>query len=221
MFDIEFFFKLFPIMSKYIGVTLFISVCALLISLVIAVIISVSVYMKIPVLEQFCSVWKSIFRGTPLLAQLFWLCYGLPQLIPALQELSVMTLLIIGLSFNASSYMAESLRGALSSVGKNQMEACLASGMTPFQGLRRIILPQAFRVALPALSNNFVDIIKQSSLAFTLGIREIMAVAKTEGGSNFKFLEAFTAVMIIYWLLVTCFNRIQNIVEVHMNKRYR
>ena len=168
MFDLEFFLKLFPIMSKYIGVTLFISFCALVISLAIAVIIAVSVYMKVPVLSSFCSVWISIFRGTPLLAQLFWLCYGLPQLLPFLQKLSIMSLLIMGLSFNASSYMAESLRGALSSVGKNQMEACLASGMTAFQGLRRIILPQAFRVAVPALSNNFVDIIKQSSLAFTL-----------------------------------------------------
>lgn len=221
MFDIEFFLKLFPIMAKYIGVTVFISVCALVISLMIAVFISVSVYMKIPVLEKVCSAWKSIFRGTPLLAQLFWFCYGLPQLIPALQNISVMALVIIGLSFNASSYMAESLRGALSSVGKNQMEASLASGMTPFQGLRRIILPQAFRVAIPALSNNFVDIVKQSSLAFTLGIREIMAVAKTEGASNFKFLEAFTAVMIIYWLLITCFNKIQKFGEKCLNKHYK
>ncbi|NSI90799.1 amino acid ABC transporter permease [[Clostridium] scindens] len=221
MFDLEFFLKLFPIMSKYIGVTLFISFCSLVISLAIAVIIAVSVYMKVPVLSSFCSVWISIFRGTPLLAQLFWLCYGLPQLLPFLQKLSVMSLLIMGLSFNASSYMAESLRGALSSVGKNQMEACLASGMTAFQGLRRIILPQAFRVAVPALSNNFVDIIKQSSLAFTLGIREIMAVAKTEGGSNFKFLEAFTAVMIIYWLLITCFNKIQKFGEKRLNCKYK
>ena len=221
MFDVEFFLKLFPIIAKYIGVTVFISVCALVISLMIAVFIAVSVYMKIPVLEKVCSAWKSIFRGTPLLAQLFWLCYGLPQLIPALQRISVMALVIMGLSFNASSYMAESLRGALSSVGKNQMEASLASGMTPFQGLRRIILPQAFRVAIPALSNNFVDIIKQSSLALTLGIREIMADAKTEGASNFKFLEAFTAVMIIYWLLITWLNKILKLGEKCLNKHYK
>ena len=221
MFDIQFFLNILPIMLKYVRVTIFVSICALGISLVLALIISLSIYFEIPVLQKIGMAWKSIFRGTPLLAQLFWICYGLPQIILPLQNVSVMALLIMGLSFNASSYMAESFRGALSSIPKGQMEACLSSGMTSLQRMKRIVLPQAFRVAVPALSNNFVDIIKQSSLAFTLGIREIMAVAKMEGASQYKFLEAFTAVMLIYWCLITAFNKLQKVLENRMNKKYK
>ena len=100
------------------------------------------------------------------------------------------------------------------------MEACLACGMTRWQGFCRIVLPQAMRVAVPGLSNNFVDIIKQSSLAFTLGVTEIMAVAKMEGATNLKFLESFTAVMIVYWLIVTFFNYVQKLLEKVLSRMY-
>ena len=130
MFDTSFFFHLFPIMFRYIGVTLGISLASLVLSLVIAIVIATAYYLNIPLLRGLCAVWVSVFRGTPLLAQLFWLCYGLPQLIVPLQRVSVMTLIVWGVAFNASSYMSETLRGALSSVNKGQMEASLACGMT-------------------------------------------------------------------------------------------
>lgn len=219
MFDVEFFFELFPIMFKYLGVTIYVSLAALVLAFLIALCMAVTIEMRTPVLSQISKVWKSIFRGTPLLAQLFWLCYGMPQLIEPLKSVDITIMLIFGLSFNASSYMAESLRGAISSVGKGQMEACLSSGMTEFQGMRRIIIPQALRVAIPALANNFVDIIKQSSLAFTLGIKEIMAVAKMEGAAAYRFLEAYTAVMIFYWCVITVFNKLQKLLEKQLNRQ--
>ena len=220
MFDASFFWGLFPIMFRYIDTTLGISLASLLLALLIAFIIAGAYYLEVPVLKEICGAWVSIFRGTPLLAQLFWICYGLPQLIVPMQKLSTMTLIIWGVAFNASSYMSETLRGALSSVNKGQMEGCLACGMTRFQGFFRIILPQAVRVAVPGLSNNFVDIIKQSSLAFTLGVTEIMAVAKMEGSTDLKFLESFTAVMIVYWLIVTFFNYVQKLLEKWMSRMY-
>ncbi len=220
MFDASFFWGLFPIMFRYIDTTLGISLASLLLALLIAFIIAGAYYLEVPVLREICGAWVSIFRGTPLLAQLFWICYGLPQLIVPMQKLSTMTLIIWGVAFNASSYMSETLRGALSSVNKGQMEGCLACGMTRFQGFFRIVLPQAVRVAVPGLSNNFVDIIKQSSLAFTLGVTEIMAVAKMEGSTDLKFLESFTAVMIVYWLIVTFFNYVQKLLEKWMSRMY-
>ena len=220
MFDASFFWGLFPIMFRYIDTTLGISLASLLLALLIAFIIAGAYYLEVPVLKEICGAWVSIFRGTPLLAQLFWICYGLPQLIVPMQKLSTMTLIIWGVAFNASSYMSETLRGALSSVNKGQMEGCLACGMTRFQGFFRIVLPQAVRVAVPGLSNNFVDIIKQSSLAFTLGVTEIMAVAKMEGSTDLKFLESFTAVMIVYWLIVTFFNYVQKLLQKWMSRMY-
>ena len=220
MFDASFFWGLFPIMFRYIDTTLGISLASLLLALLIAFVIAGAYYLEVPVLKEICGAWVSIFRGTPLLAQLFWICYGLPQLIVPMQKLSTMTLIIWGVAFNASSYMSEKLRGALSSVNKGQMEGCLACGMTRFQGFFRIVLPQAVRVAVPGLSNNFVDIIKQSSLAFTLGVTEIMAVAKMEGSTDLKFLESFTAVMIVYWLIVTFFNYVQKLLEKWLSRMY-
>lgn len=220
MFDASFFGGLFPIMFRYIDTTLGISLASLLLALLIAFVIAGAYYLEVPVLREICGAWVSIFRGTPLLAQLFWICYGLPQLIVPMQKLSTMTLIIWGVAFNASSYMSETLRGALSSVNKGQMEGCLACGMTRFQGFFRIVLPQAVRVAVPGLSNNFVDIIKQSSLAFTLGVTEIMAVAKMEGSTDLKFLESFTAVMIVYWLIVTFFNYVQKLLEKWLSRMY-
>lgn len=220
MFDASFFWGLFPIMFRYIDTTLGISLASLLLALLIAFVIAGAYYLEVPVLKEICGAWVSIFRGTPLLAQLFWICYGLPQLIVPMQKLSTMTLIIWGVAFNASSYMSETLRGALSSVNKGQMEGCLACGMTRFQGFFRIVLPQAVRVAVPGLSNNFVDIIKQSSLAFTLGVTEIMAVAKMEGSTDLKFLESFTAVMIVYWLIVTFFNYVQKLLEKWLSRMY-
>ncbi len=76
------------------------------------------------------------------------------------------------------------------------------------------------RVAVPRLSNNFVDIIKQSSLAFTLGVTEIMAVAKMEGSPTLRFLESFTVVMIVYWLIVTVFNYLQKLLERWLSRMY-
>ena len=163
LFDFSFFWNLFPIMFRYIDVTLGISLASLVLALLIAFVIATAYYLNVPVLRQICGAWVSLFRGTPLLAQLFWICYGLPQLIVPMRQLSITTLIVLGVSFNASSYMSETLRGALSSVSKGQMEASLACGMTRFQGFVHIVLPQAVRVAVPGLSNNFVDIIKQSS----------------------------------------------------------
>ena len=106
--------------------------------------------------------------------------------------------------------------------GYNTMDALasLACGMTRMQGFWHIVFPQAVRVAVPGLSNNFVDIIKQSSLAFTLGVTEIMAVARMEGSTNLKFLESFTAVMVVYWLIVTFFNYLQKLLEKWLSRMY-
>lgn len=127
---------------------------------------------------------------------------------------------VIGLGLNASAYMSETIRGAISSVDKGQMEAALSIGMTPLQAMVKIVLPQAGRVAIPALSNNFVDIVKGSALAFTLGVTEIMATAQMEGASAYRFLEAFTAVILIYWILISTVSHGQKRLEVHLNRIY-
>ena len=111
-----------------------------------------------------------VFRGTPLLVQLFLLYYGLPQLFPIFVGMDAFTAAIVGLTLHFAAYMAESIRASIIGIHKSQMEAALSIGMSRYQAMQRIILPQAARIATPSLMNYFIDMIKSTSLAFTLGV---------------------------------------------------
>jgi len=189
-------------------------------ALILALIIALVRVFKLPVLHQLAGLFISFFRGTPLLVQLFLLYYGLPQLLPVLAGMDAFSAAVIGLSLHFSAYMAESIRAAILSIDKSQVEACFSIGMTRLQAMRRIILPQASRVAMPSLMNYFIDMIKSTSLAFTLGVAEIMAKAQMEAASTFKFFESFLAVALIYWAVVVFFTRIQHLLEARLNKAY-
>ncbi|MCT4604925.1 MAG: amino acid ABC transporter permease [Marinisporobacter sp.] len=220
VFSFDFAWGLLPLMLKYLHVTLIMSILSLLFGLMIAIIITLIIQRRLKILYPIARVYVSFFRGTPLIAQLFFLYFGLVQLFPSLKGMDAFTAAVIGLSLNASAYMSETIRGAISSVDRGQMEAALSVGMTYIQGMRRIILPQAARVAIPALSNNFIDIIKGSSLAFTLGVTEIMATAQMEGAAAYRFFEAFTDVIIIYWVMIGFFGYLQKKIEIKMSKAY-
>ena len=220
IFDVDFALNLFPLMFRYLQVTLTMSVLALCLALVLAIVISLIIQVGVKGLCPIVTAYVSFFRGTPLIAQLFFLYFGVVQLVPALKDLDAFTAAVIGLSLNSSAYMSETLRGAILSVDKGQMEACLSVGMTYLQAMRRIILPQAARIAIPALSNNFVDIIKGSALAFTLGVTELMATAQTEGASAYRFLESFTDVILMYWLITLVFGYLQHNLENRLNQAY-
>lgn len=220
IFDFEFVVNLIPIMIKYLGVTFKMSLLALVLGIVVAMVIALVVDADIPVLKRLSKIYISFFRGTPLVAQLFFIYFGLIKIIPSLKELSAFNAAVIVLGLNSSAYFAESLRGAISSVDKGQAEACYAFGMTYTQAMVRIILPQAIRVAIPAMTNTFADIIKGSSLAFTIGVTEIMATAQSEAAATYKYLEAFTCVVIIYWLINLAVVYVQNKLEKKLSEAY-
>jgi putative amino-acid transport system permease protein len=219
-FDAKFFISLLPIMIKYVKVTFKISIMSLIFALLLGTIIALIIYFKVRVLSSFMKIWVSFFRGTPLVAQLFFIYFGVAQIVPVLRDMNGLTAAIFGLSLNASAHMSETLRGAILSVDKGQLEACLSIGMTKLQAMRRVVLPQAARVAIPALSNSFVDIIKGSAMAFTIGVTELMGAAQMEGASNYKFLETFTAVMLVYWIITLFFGQLQKILECKLNSAY-
>jgi len=220
IFDFEFVANLIPIMVKYLGVTFKMSLLALVLGIVVAMVIALVVDADIPVLKRLSKIYISFFRGTPLVAQLFFIYFGLIKIIPSLKGLSAFNAAVIVLGLNSSAYFAESLRGAISSVDKGQAEACYAFGMTYTQAMVRIILPQAIRVAIPAMTNTFADIIKGSSLAFTIGVTEIMATAQSEAAATYKYLEAFTCVVIIYWLINLAVVYVQNKLEKKLSEAY-
>jgi len=219
-FDFNYMLNLMPILLKYLGTTMEMATWGLIFALTLAVILANIRVFRVPILDQLSQVYISFFRGTPLLVQLFLLYYGLPQVFPLLVGLNAFSAAVIGLTLHFAAYMAESIRAAIIGVDRSQMEASMSVGMTTTQAMRRIILPQATRIALPSLMNYFIDMIKSTSLAFTLGVAEIMAKAQMEASSSFRFFEAFLAVAIIYWAVVVVLTRIQTWAEIQLNKAY-
>mgnify|MGYP000870718731 CR=1 FL=1 len=218
-FDIKFALKLLPLMLKYLSVTLYMAIIAIAVGLVLAFFIALIIHAKLPVVQRFFKIYISFFRGTPLIAQLFCVYFGVLPLLPsfALNVTSTQAAIIV-MSLNTSAYMAEALRGALSSIDKGQMEASLSVGMTYMQAMRRIILPQAFRVAVPALGNSFINTVKDTALTYSIGVKEIMAVAQLEATARYRYLEAFIDILIFYWLITSILGAEQKRLEKRLNR---
>lgn len=220
-FDVTYFVEIIPLLLGYLGITLKMALLGLVFALALAVFMAVVRVFRVPVLDWLVQLYISFFRGTPLLVQLFLLYYGLPQIFPLMVGIDAFTAAVIGLSLHFSAYMAESIRAAILGIDKSQMEAALSIGQSPLMAMRRIVLPQAARIALPSLMNQFVDMIKSTSLAFTLGVAELMARAQMEASSSFRFFESFLAVALIYWVVVVLFTRLQMIMEKRLNRAYQ
>jgi putative amino-acid transport system permease protein len=218
--DLYYMLELVPVILGYVPITIGIAAASMVLALALAVLLAVERVVKVPVLDWFVVFFISFFRGTPLLVQLFLFYYGLPQILSFLTQINGVTAAILGLTLHFSAYMAESIRAAITGVDRSQWEAAHSVGMTQTQMMRRIILPQAARVASPTLVNYFIDMIKGTSLAFTLGVTEMMGAAQKEAASSFLYFEAFLVVAVIYWIMVEVLSQGQKRLETSLNKAY-
>ncbi len=216
--DLDYMLGLAPVILGYVPLTIGMAMAAMVGALVLASLMAVERVVRVPVLDLFVQLFISFFRGTPLLVQLFLFYYGLPQILPALAGINGVTAAIIGLTLHFSAYMAESIRAAILGVDRSQWEAAQAVGMTQTQSMRRIILPQAARIAAPTLVNYFIDMIKSTSLAFTLGVTEMMGATQKEAAGSFLYFEAFLVVAVLYWAIVEMLSFLQKRLERRLNK---
>ena len=219
--DWEFMISAFPTLIQALPITLFMAIAAMIFAIIGGLILALITKNKIPVLHQLSKLYISFFRGVPTLVQLFLIYYGLPQLFPEMSKMTALTAALIGLSLKNAAYLAEIFRAALHSVDDGQLEACLSVGMTKFQAYRRIILPQAIRNAIPATGNTFIGLLKETSLAFTLGVMEMFAQGKMYASGNLKYFETYLAVAIVYWILTMIYSMLQDLFERAMSKPYR
>ncbi len=218
-FDVGFIFRIIPIMLKYSTVTLSLSFFAIVLGFIISFAVALAVYAKVPVLSGILKVYISFFRGTPLMSQLFCFYFGiLPLFKNIVLKVSSFQAALIVISLASSAYMAESLRAAISSIHKGQMEAAQSIGMTYMQAMFRIVLPQALKVAIPTLFSSFINIVKDTSLVFAIGVKEMMATAQLEGASGYRYLEAYICVLFIYWAITSTMGLVQKQMEVRLGK---
>jgi polar amino acid transport system permease protein len=151
-----------------------------------------------------------IFRGTPLVVQLFVVYYGLPDLGITFSRMAAA---FVTLGLNSGAYQAEYFRGAIQAVGSGQMTAARALGMTQWQAIRYIILPQAIKLALPAWSNEAISMIKYTAVVFLIAVPDLMGKAKILGGRNFNYIELYIIAAVIYILLVFIATRLVRTIE--------
>ncbi|MEH7123909.1 amino acid ABC transporter permease [Bacillus sp. JJ1773] len=187
-----------PLTLLMLGVSLFFS-------LIIGVIVAIVRIQKRPISYAVATFYLSFMRCTPLLVQLFLVYFGLPQLL-LLVNIDIngwdrFVFVVIAFSLYTGAYLSEVIRSAYMAVGRDQLEAAYSIGMSYSQALRRIILPQAFLVALPDLGNNIIELLKDTSLAFTIGIIDIMGQVRIILGNNYGIgmFEVYFTISLVYW----------------------
>ncbi|WP_369283037.1 amino acid ABC transporter permease [Oscillibacter sp. GMB15532] len=209
VFDLEFMISTVPEIISYLPVTLKIAACSGIIALLLGFGVAFVRYFNIRILSPLCKLYLSFARGTPAMVQLLVAYYGIPVFLRSLNEqlgsnLSVngipaSVFAVVALSLNSGAFMSETIRSAMLSVDAGQLEACYSVNMTTRQALFRVVLPQAFTVALPPLGNSFISLLKETSLIFNISVIEMMAAAKIVGSRSFRFFEVYIVVALIYW----------------------
>lgn len=179
-------------------------------AMVIAVITALVQYANVRVLKQIARFYIWFIRGTPLLVQLYLVFYGLPSVDVLIDAFPAA---IIVLSINTGAYAAETIRAALEAVPPGQLEAGYCVGMSYLQIIRRIVLPQAMRTALPSLGNNLISLVKDTSLASTITVAEMIMEAKRIIAVRYNAMEMYLAVAIVYLAFSTVLSRLQRFGE--------
>lgn len=206
-FSIERFLNVFPKIISNLSVNFHIVFWSMLLGTILAVFVAVLRLKKIPVISQIISVYISFMRGTPLLVQMMIAFYGIPLLLGTvfmnifginLNRIEPAIFVEIAIILNEGAFLGEIFRGAITSVPVVQAEAGYSIGMTGAQTFRRIVLPQAFKVALPHYGADFVGVFQNTSLVFTLGVVDVLGKAKTLGAATGHALEGYIAATFIY-----------------------
>ena len=204
----------FKILLPGLTMTVPLTVLSFSFALIIAVIVAMIQFAKIRVLKEIARFYIWIIRGTPVLVQLYLVFYGLPGLGITLDPFPSA---VIVFSINEGAYAAETVRAALESIPKGQIEAGYCAGMTYFQIMRRIVLPQAFRTAFPPLSNSLIAMVKETSLAANITVVEMFMAAQRIVARTYEPLALYCEVALIYLLFSTVLTKLQASGEKRLN----
>ena len=211
MFDVSFLVKTFFLIWKAVPTTLLITVVSLAIGGILGFFIALARVNKVKVLSQLGKAYVSIIRGTPVVLQILVVYSVVPSLLNAILKNSGSSVNIFDLnpiiyafivfSLNMAGTLSEVFRSALLTVNRGQLEAGLTTGLTASQTYKRIIIPQALTAAIPNLCNATVNLIKNTSLAFMMTVRDITAVAKIEASYGYNYVEAYLDILVIYVII--------------------
>lgn len=206
--DFSYLIRTFWLCVKAVPVTLEITIVSLLLAIIPALFIALARIYHVKVIEQLCSIFVSFIRGTPIVLQILIVYSIMPSLLNSFVksagwafnvfEMNPVIYAFVVFGINSSASLSEVFRSAISSVNRGQLEAALSIGETHFQAFRRVVLPQAAVSALPNLCSTTVILIKNTSLAFMMTVREITGIAKIEAAYGYNYVESYIDIFIIY-----------------------
>lgn len=211
--DTEFIGTWGPFILAGAGLTIFVSAVSITFATILALVGAMGRLSRNAFINGVASLYVSLVRGTPLIVQIYFIYLALPQVGIILAAVPAG---IIALSFNYGAYMTEVFRAGIQAVPRGQREAAQALGMPERLVMVRIVLPQAFRVVIPAIGNDFVSMLKDSSLVSLLAVEELLYRAKLVGIQNFRSLESLVIAAAIYWILTIVFSYFQQRLELRM-----
>jgi polar amino acid transport system permease protein len=200
------------------GLTVLVSALSIALAVVLALLGALGRLSSNPIPNGIAGFYISLIRGTPLLVQIFIWYLGLPQLGIILQPIAAG---VLALGVNYGAYMTEIFRAGIQAISKGQREAAQALGMSGAQTFRRIVLPQAFRIVIPPIGNDFIAMMKDSSLVYFMGVWELTFRAQKIGRQNFRTMETFIIAAAFYWMLTVVFQALQGKLEEYLARSER
>lgn len=203
--DFEYMKSLVPILGLGAVTTVELTVLSVILGTMLGLLLALMKISSNQLISKIAGFYIYVMRGTPLLLQLFAIYYGGPSLGI---NLPPFVAAVIGMSANSAAYVAEIIRAGIQSIDKGQMEAAKALGMTYGQAMRRVIFPQAYRRLIPPMGNEFIALLKDSSLVSTIAMVELMRVAQQMYANSFRPIEVFTVAGMYYLLLTSVFTLI-------------
>lgn len=214
LFDPQLAFESVPFVLEGLFYTLIISFVSFVFSLIGGTILALMRLSRSSWLRILARLYVSFFRGVPVLVTLFFLYFGLPLINLMLTAVQAS---VIGFGLTSTAYSSEIIRSAIESIDKGQWEAAQSLGLNQAKVLRKIIFPQATKVAIPALSNVLLDLVKGSSLTAMITVPEIFQKAKIVGGANNDYMTMYFLVAIIYWVITVVYGFLQDYLERRFN----
>lgn len=229
-FDLDFFVDTFFLALTGLPTTLKITAITLLISIPVGFLLALARIYRVPVIARIAAIYISFIRGTPIVVQILVIYSLMPSILAVvftslhiqIDVFAINPILYayIVFSMNTIAILAEVFRSALYTVNKDQLEAAQSIGLTVFQSYRRIIIPQALIAAVPNICTATMNLVKATSLAFLMTVKDVTAVAKVEAGFGYNYLEAYLDVWIIYLIVCSLVELTFNIVEKNL-KTYK
>jgi polar amino acid transport system permease protein len=198
-------------------ITILLTICTVCAGLVLSIFIALGKMSKNKIISKICGAYIFFFRGTPLLMQLYFIYYGLPQINMALTINSRFLAAFIAFSLNSAAYCSEIIRAAIQSIDKGQFEACKALGFSNAQTMRLVIFPQSIRRLIPPVANEFIMVLKDASLVSIIALADLTKVTRAISSSSGTALVYIPA-MIIYLIMTAFFEFIFNKLEVKFSR---